>query len=238
VSGSAADQQTAVESAMEKARATMVELDQGIEEAEEYLREIEKRKNTQEYQVAEQIKEDAKRMQTEARKHSVDSADMADSSKTAAEESLVTAASYSSRAQSDTARVYARVGLLFLRALKFAVAEELDCAERTNDALKDKQRTWKSLQKIVNLAHESYGYAKSALAGETQVSDEAEQSTKLARECIAFARELNLQLDNFEDICNDFNDEWERLKDYDDNELDKPKDDGDDVDDDTNPSPV
>jgi len=215
----AADRQAAVQNAMGKAQATIVELDKGIEEAEEYLRQIEERKNTQEYQVARQIKEDAERMLAEARRHRIDSEDMADGMNSASDD---TAASYTSRAQSDTARVYARVGLLFLKALKFAAAEELDCAERINDALKDKQRTWRNLQKIVNLAHESYGHAKSALAAEPQASEEAEMSTKLAKECIAFARELDLQLENFEDICNDFIKEWEKLQDDDDDEVPSP----------------
>jgi hypothetical protein len=222
MSSAAADQQTAVQNAMSKARATIVELDIGIQEAEEYLRKIEKRENTNEYQIAKQIKEDAELMLAEAQKHRIDSDDMADGMKAATEEPLVTAASYTSRAQSDTAWVYARIGLLFLKALKFAAAEELDCAERTNDALKDKQRTWRNLQKIVNLAHESYGLAKTALAAETQASEEAEKSTELAKECIAFARELNLELENFEDICNDFIKEWEELLDEDDDEVPSP----------------
>ena len=142
--------------------------------------------------------------------------------KAASEEPVVTAASYTSRAQSETARVYARIGLLFLRALKFAAAEEMDCAERTNDALKDKQRTWKNLQKIVNLAHESYGLAKTALAAGSRTPDEAEKSTELAKECIVFARELNLQLEDFEDICNDFIKDWKKLHDDDDDEVPSP----------------
>ena len=219
LSGAAADQQEAVQSAMGKAKATIVKLDEGIVKAEEYLRDIEERKNTHEYQVAKQIKEDAERMLAEARKHDVDSEDMANGMNSATKEPVVEAASYTSRAQSDTARVYARIGLLFLKALKFAAAEELDCAERTNDALKDKQRTWRNLQKLVNLAHESYGHAKSALAAESQAIDDAEMSTKLAKECIAFARELNLQLENFEDICNDFIKEWEELLDDEDDEV-------------------
>ncbi len=222
ISSAVADQQTAVQNAMGKAESTIIELVNGIEEAKEYLRKIEERENTHEYQVAKQIKEDAERMLTEARKHRIDSSDMADGMNVAATEKVEEAASYTSRAQSDTARVYARIGLLFLRALKFAAAEELDCAERTNDALKDKQRTWRNLQKIVNLAHESYGLAKTALVAESQASDEAEQSTKLAKECIAFTRELNLQLDNFEDICNDFIKEWEELLDDDDDEVPSP----------------
>lgn len=222
LSSAAAGQQAAVQNAMGKARATIVELDEGIEEAEEYLRQIEERENTREYQIAEQIKEDAERMLAAARKHRVDSEDMADGMNATADETVVSAASYTSRAQSDTARVYARIGLLFLKALKFAAAEELDCAERTNDALKDKQRTWRNLQKIVNLADESYGHAKSALAAESQASEEAELSTKLAKECIAFARELNLQLENFEDICNDFIKEWEDLLDEEDDEVPSP----------------
>jgi hypothetical protein len=222
LSSAAADQQAAMQNAMGKALATIVELDEGIEEAEEYLRQIEERKNTQEYQIAKQIKEDAERMLAEARKHRVDSEYMANGVDNASDEIVVSAASYTSRAQSDTARVYARIGLLFLKALKFAAAEELDCAERTNDALKDKQRTWRNLQKIVNLAHESYGHAKSALAAESKALEEAEISTKLAKECIAFARELNLQLENFEDICNDFLKEWEELLDDDDDEVPSP----------------
>ena len=221
-SNAAADQQTAVENAMGKAESTVIELVNGIEKADEYLRKIEDRGNTQEYQVARQIKEDAERMLAEAKKHRTDSADMADGMNVTSSATLISAASYTSRAQSDTARVYARIGLLFLRALKFAATEELDCAERTNDVLKDKQRTWKNLQKIVNLAHESYGLAKTALAAESQASDEAEKSTKLAKECIAFARELNLQLEDFEDICNDFIKDWKKLHDDDDDEVPSP----------------
>ena len=221
-SNAAADQQRAVENALGKAESTIVELVNGIDKADQYLRTIEERGNTQEYQVARQIKEDAERMLAEARKHRTDSAEMAAGMKAASEEPVVTAASYTSRAQSETARVYARIGLLFLKALKFAATEELDCAERTNDVLKDKQRTWKNLQKIVNLAHESYGLAKTALAAESQASDEAEKSTALAKECIAFARELSLQLENFEDICNDFIKEWEELQDDEDDEVPSP----------------
>lgn len=221
-SNAAADQQTAVENAMGKAESTVIELVNGIEKADEYLRKIEERENTREYQVAKQIKEDAERMLAEAQKHRADSADMANGMNVTSSATVISAASYTSRAQSDTARVYARIGLLFLRALKFAATEELDCAERTNDVLKDKQRTWKNLQKIVNLAHESYGLAKTALAAESRASDEAEKSTELAKECIAFARELNLQLENFEDICNDFIEEWEELQDDDDDEVPSP----------------
>ena len=221
-SHAAADQQTSVANAMDKAESTIVELVNGIDEADQYLRTIEERGNTQEYQVARQIKEDAERMLAEARKHRTDSADIADGMNVTSSPTVISAASYTSRAQSDTARVYARIGLLFLKALKFAATEELDCAERTNDVLKDKQRTWKNLQKIVNLAHESYGLAKTALAAESQASDEAEKSTALAKECIAFARELSLQLENFEDICNDFIKEWEELQDDEDDEVPSP----------------
>jgi hypothetical protein len=222
LTSTAADRQRAVQNAMGRAESTISELDRGIVEAEEDLRKIKGRGNTQEYQVAKQIKEDAELMLAEARKHRVDSAYMASGMNVAVTETVAEAASYTSRAQSDTARVYARIGILFLKALKFAAAEELDCAERTNDALKDKQRTWNNLQKIVYLAHQSFGHAKTALASETDATEEAEQSSELAKECIAFARELNLQLENFEDICNDFIKEWEELQDEDDDEVPSP----------------
>ncbi len=212
----------AAEDAMNKAQETMVTLEDGLENAEVILQQIKDRGTENEYRIAREIKEEAERMLAAASKHRDDSTDMAEEFHSASTDTVATAVSYTSRAEADTARTYAKIGLLFLKALQFAADNELDCAEETNDALRDKQRTWRTMKKIVALADKSLEHASSAISVQETAAEEADKGTETAKECIALAKELNLLLENFEDICNDFIKEWENIKDHDDDEEPSP----------------
>jgi hypothetical protein len=214
-----ADEQAA-NKAFLQAQETIIELEEGIEEAEELLLKIKDRGTENEYRIAEQIKKDAELMLAEAIKHRSDSSGIAEDLSIASTDTVATAVNFTSRAEADTSRSYAKIGLLFLRALQFAADNELDCAEKTNDALRDKHKTWRLMKKIVVLADRSLEHANSALTVKEKAEDDAEISTTAARECIALTRELNLHLGNFEDICNEFNEQWQDLKDYEDLEDD------------------
>jgi len=212
----------AAEDAMNKAQETMVALEDGIEDAEGVLQQIKDRGTENEYRIAREIKEEAERMLAAAFKHRVDSSDMAEEFHSAPTDTVATAVSYTSRAEADTARTYAKIGLLFLKALQFAADNELDCAEETNDALRDKQRTWRTMKKIVALADKSLEHANSAISLQETAAEDADRSTEAAKQCIALARDLNLLLENFEDICNDFIKDWRNFKDHDDDEEPSP----------------
>ncbi len=201
-------------------------METGIEKAEELLQKINDRGIENEYQVAEQVKKDAELMLSEAIKHRSDSSGIARDLSIAGTDTVAAAVTFTSRAEADTARSYARIGLLYLRVLQFSADNELDCAERTNDALRDKHKTWRTMKKIVALADRSLVHANSALTVKETAEENAEISTRAARECIALARELNLYLENFEDICNEFKKEWRDYKEF------------KDMEDDNNPSPV
>ena len=220
-----ADEQAA-DKAFFKAQEIIIKLETGIEEAEELLQEIKERGTENEYQVAEQIKNDAEAMLTKAKKHRSDSSNIAKDLNIAPTDIVATAVTFTSRAEADTSRSYARIGQLFLKVLQFTADNELDCAEKTNEALRDKHKTWRLMKKIVVLADRSLEHASSALSVKETAEDEAEISTRAARECIALTRELNLHLANFEDICNEFEKEWRDYKEF------------KDMEDDNNPSPV
>lgn len=210
------------EEAISKARETISILANGIVEADKTLQKIKDNGTDNEYRVAKEIKEEAERMHAAAVNHRADSIGMADIYPSVGTTNVANAVSYTSRAEADTARTYARIGLLFLKALQFAADKELDCAEETNDALRDKQRTWRTMKKIVALADASLEHANSAMGTRESAADEAEKSTVAAKKCIALARELNLLLENFEDICNDFIKDWQEFKDEDDDEKPSP----------------
>ena len=212
----------AAEAAMNKAQETINVLEMGLEDAGQILQKIKERGTENEYRVAREIKEEAERMLSAASKHRGDSTDMARDFNSAPTDTVANTLSYTSRAEADTARTYAKIGLLFLKALQFAADNELDCAEETNDALRDKQRTWRTMKKIVALADQSLEHANNAMTVQEEAAEEAEKGTEAAKKCIALARELNLLLENFEDICNDFIKDWRNLKDQDDDEEPSP----------------
>ena len=212
----------AAEEAMIKAQETISVLEKGIEHAGEVLQQIKERGTANEYRVALEIKEEAERMLSEALKHKAAATDIAEDFNSAPTDTVANALSYTSRAEAETARTYAKLGLLFLKALQFAAERELECVEQTNAALRDKQRTWSTMEKVVVFADESLQHANSAMNVKETAAEEAAMSTDAAKKCIALARELNLLLDKFEDICNDFIKEWRRYKDYDDDEEPSP----------------
>ncbi len=216
----------AAEKSFLKAQETIVELETGIEKAEELLQKIKERGTENEYQVAEQIKKDAEQMLSEAIKHRSDSSGIAGDLSIASTGNVATAVTFTSRAEADTARSYAKIGLLYLKVLQFTVDNELDCAEKTNDALRNKHKIWRLMKKIVVEADRSLEHANSALTVKETAENDAEISTRAARKCIALTRELNLHLENFEDICNEFKKEWQEHREF------------EDLEDDTNPSPV
>ena len=220
-----ADEQAA-NKAFEKAQGTIVELETGIEKAEELLQKIKERGTENEYQVFEQIKKDAESMLSEAIKHRGDSSTIAEDLSLASTDTVATAVTFTSIAEADTSRSYAKIGLLYLKVLQFAADNELDCAEETNEALRDKHKIWRLMQEIVAQADRSLEHANSALTVKEKAEDDAEISTTAARKCIALVRELNLHLGNLEDICNEFKEEFRDLKDF------------KDLEDDNNPSPV
>ncbi|MFC1837883.1 hypothetical protein ACFLYW_04310 [Thermodesulfobacteriota bacterium] len=219
-------EEQAVEKTFVKAQQTIIELETGIEEAGELLQKIKEHGTENEYEVAEQIKKDAELMLSEAMKHRADSSGMAENLDNGGPDTVVTAVTFTSRAEADTARSYAKIGLLYLKVLQFNADNELDCAERTDDALRDKHKLWRLMQEIVAQADRSFEHANSALNVKEKAEEDAEISTRAARKCITLVRELNLHLENFEDICNEFKKEWQDHKEF------------EDLEDDTNPSPV
>ena len=216
----------AANKAFEKAQGTIVELETGIEKAEELLQKIKERGTENEYQVFEQIKKDAESMLSEAIKHRGDSSGIVEDLDLASTDTVATAVTFTSRAEADTSWSYAKIGLLYLKVLQFAADNELDCAEETNDALRDKHKIWRLMQKIVVQADRSLEHANSALTVKEKAEDDAEISTTAARKCIALVRELNLHLGNLEDVCNEFKKEFRDLKEF------------KDLEEDNNPSPV
>jgi hypothetical protein len=220
-----ADERVA-ERAFQKAQETIVDLKEGIVKAEELLEKIKEHGTENEYRVAEEIKKDAEAMLGESVKHKSDSSAMSEDKANARTEEVETAVTFTSRAEADTARSYAKIGLLYLKVLQFLGDNELDCAEEANSRLRDKHKLWRLMQKIVMEADRSYEHANSALKLQEKAEEDAEISTRAARKCIALVRELNLHLEDLEDICNEFKKEWQKYEEF------------EDLEDDTNPSPV
>ena len=223
---SAYTNEEAAEKAFLNAQETIVELETGIEKTEELLKKIKEQGTDNEYQVAEQIKKDAEQMLSEAIKHRSDFSGISKDLSVAGTDNVATAIAFTSKAEADTARSYAKIGLLYLKVLQFTADNELDCAERTDEALRDKHKIWRLMKKIVVEADRSLEHANSALTAKEAAEDDAEISTRAARKCIGLTRELNLHLENFEDICNEFKKEWQEHREF------------EDLEDDTNPSPV
>lgn len=196
-----ADEEAANEAFL-KAQETIAELEKGIERAEEFLLKINEQWTEIEYQIAEQIKKNAELMLAEALKHESDSSGISENLSRASTDAVATAVAYATRAQADTSQSYSKLGLLLLRAMQFAVDDDLDCAEEAYNALMAKDEAWRILQNVVALADLALEHANSALTPkETAENDAAELSAEAAKEAIALARELDLHLENFEYEC-------------------------------------
>jgi len=220
--GSAYGVEKGAQDAILRAQKTIKVLEEGIAHAEEVLQQIKKRGTRNEYQRALEIKQEAERMLAEASKHIADAKNIAGEFNSAPTDTVADAVSYSSRAKAETAWIYAKIGLIFLEALQFAADGEFDCTEEMNVALQDRQETWSTMKKIVELADKSLVHTRSALTLQATAADEAAKGIEAAKQCIALARDLNLRLENIEDICNDFIKKWRDYKDQEDDEDPSP----------------
>ncbi len=212
----------AAEDAITRAQEIVAQLESGIANAEKFVLQAKETGDEQAYKLALQSLEAAEQMLEEAKKHLAAAMDMAKDFDQAPSDPAASAASYSSQAKADTSNAFAKVGMLYLQALQFAANQQIDCSEKINRVSSADKKTWQDLKKIKKLAVQSFGYAKSAFtAGDNAVSESA-KSEKTAKECIALANEFDLQLANFEDICDDFKKKWKKVKDQEDDEVPSP----------------
>ena len=212
----------AAEDAITRAQEIVVELEAGIAKAEDLLLQAKASGDDQAYQSAQQAKDAAEQMLAQAKIQLDDAVNMANDSGSAPNDPAAAAASYSSQAKAETSRSFARVGLLYLEALQFAANGELNCSEKINQVSSADKKTWKDLKKLEALAGQSLDYAKSSFSTGADAAKESEKSEKAARECIALARELDMQLGDFEDVCDDFKKRWKEIKDQEDDEKPSP----------------
>lgn len=210
------------ETAIARAQEVVAELTVGIEQAAGLLAQARESGDEQAYQMALQAKEAAEQMLALAQQHLEDAVNMANASSVAPSDTAAGAASYSSQAKAETSQSFARVGMLYLEALQFAAGGELNCSEKINKVSDTDRKTWQDLKKIEALAGQSFNHARSALMSQADAAAESEKSEEAARECIALARELDLQLQDFEDICDDFKKRWQEMKDQEDDEPPSP----------------
>ena len=211
----------AAENAITRAQEIVAELEAGIGQAESLLQQARESGDARTYREARKAKESAEQMLAQAKMHLADAVNMANDADSAPNDPAASAASHSSQAKAETSHSFARVGLLYLEALKFMAKSEINCSEKLNERL-TADNNLKSLKKIRSLADQSLGHAKSAFENNAAAANESEKSEKTAKECIALARDLDLQLENFEDICDDFKKKWKNLKDQDDDEEPSP----------------
>jgi len=212
----------AAENSITRAQETVAELDEAIKQAEDLLLQARTSRDNKAYQLAKRTKNAAVLMLQKAELNLDDAVKMANDSDSAPNDPALTAASYSSQAKAVTARSLARVGLLYLEALKFAANDEISCSEKINSGFYRDRKAWKDLEKIESLAGESHNYARSAFKNTAQAPEASEKSVKTARQCIALAGQLAIQLQDFEDICNDFRKRWKDIKDQEDDEDPSP----------------
>lgn len=210
------------EDAIAKAQGVVAELEAGIGGADALLLQAKESGDVQAYQMALQAKEAAEQMLAQAKLHLEDAVNMANASTAAPNDPAASAASSSSRAKAETSRSFARVGILYLESLKFAAAGELNCSEKINQVSSADKKIWQDLKKIEALAGQSVDYARSAFTNDKDADRESEKSEKAARQCIALAQELDMQLQDFEDICDDFKKRWQDMKDQEDDEKPSP----------------
>jgi hypothetical protein len=213
----------AADAAIKRAQEIVAELESGIADAEQFVLQAKETGDQQAYKIALQSMQAAEQMLAEAKKRLADAMDMAKDFDQASSGPVASAASYSSRANADTSHAFARVGMLYLQAVQFAANQQIDCSEKINQVSAADNKIWQDLKKIKALALQSFDYAKSAFtAGDNAASDSA-KSEKTAKECIALANKLDLQLEDFEDICDDFKKKWKKLKDQEDDEEPSPR---------------
>jgi exonuclease VII small subunit len=213
----------AAEDAITRAQEIVAELESGIADAEKFVLQAKETGDEQAYKAAMQSLEAAEQMLEEAKKHLASAMDMAKNFNQAPSGPVASAASYSSHAKADTSHAFARVGMLYLQAVKFAANQQIDCSEKINQVSAADKKTWQDLKKIKKLAFQSFGYAKSAFTAGDDAASESAKSEKTAKECIALANGLDLQLENFEEICDDFKKKWKKFIDQEDDEEPSPR---------------
>jgi hypothetical protein len=206
----------AAENAITRAQEIAAELDEAIKQAEDLLLQARTSRDNKAYQLAERTKNAASLMLRKAELN------LDDAVKMAPNDPAATAASYSSRAKAAASQSFARVGLLYLEALKFAANGDISCSEKINSGFYRDKKAWKDLEKIEGLAGESFNSTRSAFKNTTDAATQSEESVKIARHCIALAGELAIQLQDLEDTCNDFRKRWKDIKDQEDDEEPSP----------------
>lgn len=212
----------AVENAITRAQEIAAELDRAIKQAEDLLLQARTSRDNKAYQLAERTKNAASLMLRKAELNLDDAVKMANDFDSAPNDPAATAASYSSRAKAAASQSFARVGLLYLEALKFAANGDISCSEKINSGFYRDKKAWKDLEKIEGLAGESFNSTQSAFKNTTDAATQSEESVKIARHCIALAGELAIQLQDLEDTCNDFRKRWKDIKDQEDDEEPSP----------------
>ena len=211
------------DAAIKRAQEIVAELESGIADAEQFVLQAKQTGDQQAYTIALQSKEAAEQMLEEAKKHLASAMDMAKDFDQAPSGPVAAAASYSSEAKADTSNAFARVGLLYLQAVQFAANQQIDCSGKINQVSAADKKIWQDLKNIKALAFQSFGYAKSAFTAGDNAASESAKSEEKAKECIALANELDLQLEDFEDVCDDFKKKWKKLKDQEDDEEPSPR---------------